>query len=423
MKSLHILWVLVPYIVVFGLDTLRAISQDHSSSKALKAEAIDESASPEIQNLIQRLGSNSFAERETASSALLAKGELALSALRELSPTASVEVRQRVALIQQHVEADKFAALSRSFLLDLDASKSYGLPAWHKYRELVGATRCSKLMFLDMIRHQPALSQLIEAASGADASPAAMRSLRTLASVEAYRLREEMFDREPRLGDAVGMLLAAATMPNQTPVEISEVIIGYERQAFCGYIDEPGYVGCLGRLMSAWLPKTHQSMAPMAMECALQHGLREGAKIAREHLTPNFDGDTRTLAFYCLARFGDETDVSKLAPYMSEQRIVDQFARAAILGGDIHISDSAPPGVKPPAERSNSMVVRINDLAITAAMILLQQSPAQLYSRFESHSKNGFSLHSLAAPPELVDELQQQIDTWMQQHIPPPVGT
>ncbi len=422
MKSRHNLWVLLPCLGCVCLVAKPADSQEHSQKLALEVQTDAELPSPEIDMLIQQLGSNTFAEREKASAGLLAGGALALEGLRNVGPSAPVEVRQRVALIRQRIEADKFASLSRSFLLDLDSSQSYGLPAWRKYRELVGATRCSKLMFLEMIRQQPALSQLLEVATDANASPVAINSLAAAASVEAFRLRAEIFDfREPHLGDAVGMLMVAATLANQTPVEISEVLISYERQSFCGYIDEAGYDKCLGKLMSAWLPKTHQSMAPLAMDCALRHDLRVGIEIARTHLTDNFDNDTRTLAFYCLARFGDETDVSKLWPFISEQKVVDQFSRVAI--GEIHTSDTPPPGATGDLKVSNNMVVRINDLAITTAMILLNRDPSELYSRYEAHSKLGFTLHSLAAPPEWAEEQQRRIDAWKQQHFPPQVGS
>lgn len=422
MKSRHILWVLLQYLGCVCLVTKPAVSQERSQEPVLEAQGVAELASPEVDKLIQQLGSSSFSEREKASSALLSKGEMALLGLRNVGPSAPVEVRQRVALIRQRIEADKFASLSRSFLLDLDSRQSYGLPGWSKYRELVGATRCSKLMFLEMIRQQPALSKLLEAATDASASPIALSSLEAAASTEAFRLRAEIFDfREPRLGDAVGMLMVAATLTNQTPVEISEVLISYERQSFCGYIDEAGYDKCLGKLMSAWLPKTHQSMAPLAMECALRHDLRAGIEIARTHLTDNFDSDTRTLAFYCLARFGDETDVPKILPFMSEQKVVDQFSRVAI--GEIHTSDAPPPGATGELKVGNNMVVRINDLAITTAMILLNGDPAELYSRYEAHSKLGFTLHSLAVPPEWADEQQRRIDAWKQQHFPPQVGS
>jgi hypothetical protein len=381
-------------------------------------------ASPRILRCIEALGAQQFEVREAATAELLAGGEPALLGLRAVSTNSPFEVRQRADLIRRRIEADKFASLSRNFLLDLDDRKSYGLPAWDAYRDLVGGTRTSKLMYLDMLREQPELSRLLALATGHDASATALRALESLGATEAVRLRERLFAvRQPRLGDAVSMLMIAATLPEQVPVEISDMIVTYERLGFSGYSNEPGYSTCLRRLLSVWLPKTHASMALTAMECALNNELSQGAEIARKHLTPNFDSDTRKLAFYCLAKYGNETDLPRLMPLLTDQKVVDEIARSAIEGG-IHESHATPPGLVPrDPSLSKNMVVRVQDLAFTTAMILLDQDPKQYYPRFEIHDRFGFFIHSLAAPPEAVDAQQQLINQWAQQRAGRQVGS
>lgn len=401
----------------------QAVSDNFPVSRA--DEALNPpTASPRILQCIEALGAARFEVREAATAELMSSGELALMGLKTIPASAPLEVRQRADLIRRRIEAEKFASLSRSFLLDLDDSKSYGLPAWDAYRSLVGGTRTSKLMYLDMIREQPELSRLVQLAAGPEASPTAVKALASLGAVEAVRLREKLFSvRQPKLGDAVSMLMIAATLPHQSPVEISDIIVTYERLGFGGYNNEPGYSACLRKLLSIWLPKTHASMALTAMECALNNELVEGAEIARKHLTPNFDSDTRKLAFYCIAKYGNEADIPRLLPLFSDQKVVDEIARSAIEGGEIHISNAAPPGLTRDPSLSKNMVVRIHDLAFTTAMILLHEDPKTFYPRFETHNRLGFFIHSLAAPPEAVDDQQQLINQWMQQHVGRQVGS
>ncbi len=395
-------------------------------------QATDANLSRRDAQLVEQLGAEKFQTRELATAELLERGEQVLPLLRSVPATAPYEVRHRAGLIAQQLENDKFVALSRSFLLDLDGEKSYGLPSWHRYRELVGSSRTSKLLFLDMIRRQPEVARLIELAgpadqSSADGSAAAMRALETIASLEAVRLREELFSfRATTLGDAVAMLLVAATLPTQTPVEISDIISICERRSFDGSIHKDGYKSCLRKLLAEWLPKTHAAMAPAAMTCALDHDLAEGASIARRCLAANFDNDTRTLAFYCLSRFGDETDVPLLATWLDDGAVVDEFARSAIEGRDatsedsgVHESNSAPPLIPAEPQRSNHFVVRISDLALVTSMLLLGENPQSLFPRFEEHPKSGFFIHSLASPANAVAEQQKMIQQWKQQHLPP----
>lgn len=403
-------------------------------------QATDASDSPRNAQLLEQLGADRFQAREQAMAELLAQGEQVLPLLRSVSASAPYEVRHRAGLIAQQIENDKFLALSSSFLLDLDGEKSYGLPSWDRYRQLVGSTRTSKLLFLDMIRQQPEVARLIELVgppgetasdATAESSPAALRALEMIASMEAARLREELFSyRETKLGDSVAMLMVAATLPTQTPVEISDIISISERRSFEGSIHKDGYKNCLRKLLAAWLPKTHVAMAPAAMTCALEHDLAEGASIARGCLTANYDTDTRTLAFYCLTRFGDETDVPLLGAWLDDRTIVDEFARSAIearrAGSDpngVNESDSAPPGALPGAvpepAHSGTFVVRISDLALVTSMLLLDEDPRSVFPRFETHIKSGFYIHSLASPIEASAEHQESIQQWQQQHQPP----
>ena len=373
-----------------------------------------------IAQLLEQLGADDFDTRELATAKLLGQGEEALPLLRSVAGSAPYEVRHRARLILQKIEDDKFLTLSRSFLLDLDGDNSYGLPGWDRYRQLVGSSRTSKLLFLDMIRQQPELMQLIELASPRDASPAAVSALEKLASIEATRLRDNLFlMREPTIGDSVAMLMVAAVVPTQTPVEISDIIAISARRSFEGNISKEGYRNCLRKLLSAWLPKTHVSMAPTAMDFALQYDLAEGAGIARQHLTSNFDSDTRKLAFYCLAKFGNETDVPRIAPLLEDRTVVDEFARSAIES-EIHESNTAPPlATREPTLGSNNMVVRINDLALATSMLLLGEDPTQFFPRYEMHTSLRFFIHSLASPAEAGAEQQQRIELWKKQHLPP----
>jgi hypothetical protein len=58
---------------------------------------------PQIQRLIQQLGSDSYAEREAAAKALTEIGEPALEALREAAKSKDAEVRRRAAELVEHI--------------------------------------------------------------------------------------------------------------------------------------------------------------------------------------------------------------------------------------------------------------------------------------------------------------------------------
>lgn len=374
----------------------------------------------EAAGLIEQLGSPQFTEREQASAALLAMGEAALPSLQAVSDKQPREVVERARLLLTTIEREKFDRLSHSFLLDSDDSNSYGLPAWDVYRELVGGSRTSKLLFLEMIRKQPSLATLIERAH--DGGVAAQQRLIASASQLALHVREDVFALiDPRIGDALVLLLAAAVLDTQTPVEVSDVIVINERRSFGGSIHKQGHGSCLRKLLAAWIPKTHGGMAPTAMDIALRHDLSQGATLARNHLTPNFDTETRKWAFYCLARFGDETDVPRLLPFLDEETVVDEFVMQPedrLRGSEIHESNTPPPGIRQDADFNGNTAVRVNDLALVTIQLLSNQDPRSVFPSFEANKQLGFFIHSLAAPPSRHPQRQEAIQRWKQQNLP-----
>jgi hypothetical protein len=384
----------------------------HAAHACAQSTAIDQ----RVASLIADLGDAAFAKRERASTELLAIGEDALAQLRALPDSSSFEMRYRAELVRARIEKEKFTRLSNSFLLDLDPNHSYGLPAWSAYRDVVGASRTSKLLFLEMLREQPEVAQLIENASHAQAPQAAQTVLATVASHQAAQVRESLYlILDPKIGDVVGMLLAAATLDMQTPVEISDVIVSNERRSFGSNIQKQGYGTCLRKLMAAWIPKTHDSLAPTVMDIALRYDLAEGVDIARKHLTANFDNDTRKIAFYCLARFGNETDVASLLPLLDDEAVVDEFDRN-LGGAGIDVSNAAPPGIQGDAAARENVVVRVNDLALVTIMILSNEDPLLVFPRFEPHPQFGFFVHALACPSELAEDRKQRIEQWKKLH-------
>ncbi len=366
----------------------------------------------QVDALIEQLGADNFAARESASMKILSYGELALPSLRAVSEKASFEVRHRISVIQQQIEDDKFNSLAKSFLLDSVAENSYGLPGWRKYREIAGATRTSKLLFLDMIREQPEIAHLIELSSSSTATRQHLQSLEALASNEASNLRERMYTlEEPQLGDAVAMLLTAAALPTTTPIEVSDILVQIERRKFAGNVDKQGYGNCLRKLIGAWLPKTHDALGPNAMFIALEHDLSQGAAIARRHVNKNFGTDTRKLAFYCLARFGNETDIASLIPMLDDSEIVDEFPRET-ADSEFNDRNTAPPGSTDKPFASNNMVVRISDFALATVLLLSNQPAQEYFPDFKSHARTGFNFRSLASPADAAAEQRLRIEKW-----------
>ncbi len=393
---------------------------------------------PRIAKLISQLADDDFVTREQASASLLNIGEPGLAQLKAQRRAATREVRYRLKLILERIEEQAFAERSKSFLLDLDPAHSYGLPAWETFRDLVGSTRTSKLIFLDLIHRQYELAELIDDVSNArkeevasrDESAAAWFTVQEsekklaahMASTAGLLRKRQLELRDLHIGDFAGLLLAVHAIDSQAPIEVNEVVGDNVYGMLIGsYMVKQGYGSCLRKLLSAWIPKTHSAMAIDAMDISLRHNLPEGAQVARRHLSANLGKITREFAFRSLARFGDETDIPTLASFLEDATVVDEFKEedALTLQSDIHESDTPPPGAPAPTPtEQRRMVVRISDYALVTAMLLSGEDPKSVFPRFEPDARLGFSSRSLACPLEESQQRTRQIMQWKKRRLP-----
>jgi len=388
--------------------------------------AQEEVPSRSIEELIVQLESSSFVQRERATAALIAIGESAVEQVARIPASAAFEVRRRGEVVEQKVAERIFEQRSRKFLLDLDPAESYDLPAWNAFRELVGSTRTSKLMFLEMLKHDRDLATLVEAYDAAKRAPRGVgglgeretkqQAVHDLAIRKAEQLQFRLFTiPTPEIGESLSILFAGAVLDDMAPVEVSRVISGVSQMSFHGYLRKQGYRECLKKLLSAWLPKTHAAMAPEAMRLSLSLELPVVAPIARQHITKNFDVNTRALAFQCMAKFGEATDVPLLLEYTDETTIVEQFSESA---SGITVMQGAPPGVFIPGQENplelNNRVVRINDLAAVSAMLLLKEDPLTIFPNYSHEKTQLIYTHDLAVSEDKSPDQVAKIQAWAQ---------
>lgn len=350
----------------------------------VRAQTPDEQ---QIARLIEQLGSRSFSEREQATEELLSLGMAALPRLRDVE-SQDAELLDRARMVTARIEQTRFAQLSKSFLRDPDASRSYGLPSWQAYRELAGSSRASKLLFLDMIQQQPELCSLIERASG-DPLPKALSALRELTTYQSVELTRNRLDRlqTPEIGDIAAILLATAKSDGQAPVEVSEwLTMSAQVVPVTTYMQRRGYAEAIRNLYAAWIPKTHEAMAYSALDLSMRYELETGTVVARRNLSPHLDFRLRELSILVLARFGTQEDVASLVPFFEDETLCQEYPKPRRLptsNARILEADEAPPGADPAALTEQQLVrYRICDLALAAALLLTGDDLQQAFPYF-----------------------------------------
>lgn len=385
---------------------------------------------PSVGQLVEQLGASSFKLRETASVSLLRIGPPALDALQGIPDDCSVELRRRAHTLAAQIISESFDATANEFLAEADPTISHGLPAWGAFRKCVGSSRSSKLLFVDAVRQQRHLMQMIDVYSQAKESgkddPVLRHAVTALASTTADGIeRAQMAMAQPVLGDFVALLLSAAEVDDQTPISVSETLdMNVHRYVFVETLNKKGYGTCLTRLLSAWIPKTHDEIAPRVMQLALQYDIEAGVDVARRNLNKNRDMMTRCEALKCVAQFGNETDLPRVLPLIGDTEVLHslnhddtRYANAPA----VYETLSLPPGTEEPAAepQSKQYIVQMGDLALAAAASLAGDDPVEYFPKYQINDGYGINTHSIATPSDEPELRQKRNELFTKRHPAP----
>ena len=396
--------------------------QSNESVAGQDGSAYDESLQLRVAELIQQLASPEFSLREQATADLLALGEAAIKQLRTPPTGLTFEARTRCQRIESKISTELFALRSRQFLLDSDGQHNHGLVGWEQFREIVGTTRTSKLLFLEMLEADSELVQLIVTVHSDKGSQAkSFEQLTERLVTTADELHSRLYTHvPPKLGEYVGLLYAAVTMPEPPPIEVNRTLFSACQFSFGGYLHKVGYEDCLKRLLSGWIPRTHDGMASDAIRLAHGLALPVAAPIARTRLSANFDVATRSAAFQYLAFYGQASDLPALLEYADDATVVEEYSD---LESDIAVARVAPPGIPfvPPAvdeERKTPLhTVWVSDLAAVAAMLVLGDDPSRVFPRYSGQLEGKLILHELAVSAEDAPKQSAAIQAWVRKQF------
>ena len=326
-------------------------------------------------------------------------------------------------------------------------------PAWQVFSSIAGSSRASKLVYLDIVKHQPELARLVSLAAEKE-SPAAQTALAISASEVSLQMRSDRLAqaKQANIGD-IGAVLLASYVLARSPVDVNEwLMTSAHIPPVTDHLQRRGYRDVVLSLYSQWIPKTHESIAMEVIYISLRDGHTSGVEVARRQLRDNLDIRVREFAIQCLARFGDESDLARLRPLLDEKTRCREFVSnlmEASLASDIEESNEPPPGVKkanankkPPKKlglpakelrdssgrpiaqprlatqrRKAVMQYRMCDLALAATMMIADENMSEVFPRFRPNGNYAFLPENIAfeVTEDSLIQRDQTIEAWKKQ--------
>lgn len=181
------------------------------------------------RELVHKLGSEAFQEREKATDDLAKMGRLAKVALAEaLTTDPNPEVRSRTARLLPRAEAADLQARIDTFLADTDAKFKHDMPGWSVFRKEVGGTdaaadKAARELYVEAIKETANLDLLTALGGSAEAAGRAIADRRIGLFLEqnpgafgrGFAPAMPTKPRQPTLADIAVLLLAETVVPGK----------------------------------------------------------------------------------------------------------------------------------------------------------------------------------------------------------------
>ncbi len=295
----------------------------------------------EPAELVKKLGSAGFEEREQAAAALAALGPAARTAVEAGLKSPDAEIRSRCRQVLVEITEQIYRIELEAIEADPAAKQEFNLPGWKFFKQHIGHDRVAREIFVGMYRAE---SQL-------------MRSLEDDPQALAERLDQRLY--ELNVGNTrqlsyqtVTALVFASLQPNIVPSPDALTLmqqyannnLPLRTAAGSGPKAEP-----LQKLLTQWIEQTATGAhASSGVSVAMFYKLKGGLKPALEVLAQQANAPlTMCTAALCVARFGDKSHVPALEALLTNEAAY-QFAvanqpvavqvRDAALAGLLHLT-------------------------------------------------------------------------------------
>lgn len=364
---------------------------EETAAEETAAEPLGET---QLAEIIDRLGSPRFAQREDAIARARQAGVAILPALsRAAKQHPDAEVRSRARYVYERIVANSFDARAEAFLAGEDLGET--LAGWQYVASLMGDNPSVRELFVATSRRYP---ELMESFQGSSRDQARRRTLAVERVVQQILHKMRDLHQVPTAEDVMAALWGIADPNVLIADQTQALVLSLLRKAAANELRQDAQLGdAFLRLVGRWLRRSPVNGARHALGLALQWDLRaEGRVLGMRAAYEARDLADVHAGLQAVARFGTTSDVPYVLPFWDDLRPLPL------------------PGAEP------AMEVRTADVAMATVAKLYGLSLREVgFPEAVEHPKTAFSIETLGFPkadPEVRKAVQQRLREEMKTH-------
>ena len=277
----------------------------------------DEASQPDLvqsaRNLVAKLESPNYAERESAAESLLKLGEDARPALENALKNPHAETRLRVQRILARIEQGDLQRRIDAFLTSEEPDAGKDLPGWPRLEKIIGDGRTQREFYVEMLRAE---GDLLSATANSPRSAASSFHLRC----QQLQVESSSQSREIERPSLAAVLFVAAN--DSIPMIPGTDSLLYR---FCSHssvenvLSTPGNDSPMRKIVGAWISSGRGGY--YSLRLAMKHELPEGLDAAERMLSGDTPAYYRQYAILTYANLGDKSNIARLMKLLTDATV------------------------------------------------------------------------------------------------------
>ena len=296
------------------------------------AQNVEESASPDLTQLIEQLGADSFHDREEAMSELVKIGPPAEKAVEAAIESVDPEVAYRARKVIKEIDRSLIAQRRKAFLEGDVAKLKTNAASWKRMEEMLGNTRESRELFLQM------------QVAGEDILTAAEENPRHCAQqISTLYNEDQQARRFGGQGLAPGAVAAMVFASSDDRVPLDATTLSRCTSLLYRYRGSLGENELFQDMLGEWVTVKGDSgpQQYQLLRLCQQFKLPEGVKLARKMVGGCGHTSYKAHAMLTIGMFGGEDDVELLKGLISNDTKVGSVARSGNKRIECRLGDVA----------------------------------------------------------------------------------
>lgn len=289
-----------------------------------------------IKKLIEELGADEFATRESATEQLSRMGLPAYKAVESAVQHPDREVRYRAERVLGRIRQTDLQRRLDSFLAGKEATDDYQLPGWKRFKKAFGDGDSARKIFVDLTKSDAEMLQALE--SNAKGVPELFATRIT----QNQQMMQFGGGNQMGFGQIAMLVFVAGEEDVTLNQNHNSVVFSYCNQA--GFADAvtTGSKGDVPKkMLSRLILRSEDFAAYSAMSLAKRFNMKEGLTCAEKILKANRQPHMASMALMTIAAMGDESHLPQVEKLFTDTNLVTQMQDREKVMTKVEVRDSA----------------------------------------------------------------------------------